>query len=292
MNAKKKINIIKILAVILFIPLITHSQPTYFPMEINNSWTYYEFGIEHLKHTIKIIDTTTVDGNLCYYYGKSIETSKIIFPDSLNRVWKYFDEKKHLWFDFSITEADSYFYKEKNEVFNYTVKIDRHPRLVLIPDFVSADSCLFFIFVDPNVRNEERYYVFARSIGLIKIESGMGITHLLESAAIGGKKVTNIDYHKKTVPLKAVLKHNYPNPFNSETIIQYYLSEYSHITLKIYNTAGQEIKTLIEKDQEAGSHSVMWNGKTDWGQLVISGVYLMEMKAGDFFQMRKMTMLR
>jgi len=271
---------------------MTHSQPVFCPIEINNTWTYYEFGAEHLKHTIKIIDTTTIDGNLCYYYGESIETSEIIFPDSLNRIWKYFDEKKQLWFDFSKTEADSYRYKDEKSSFNYTMKIDRQPRLIIKPDFISADSCLLFIFDDPNARDEERYYIFALSIGLVKKSTGMGITHLLESAVIGGKEITKINHNKKNASLKIVLKHNYPNPFNTVTTIHSELSEPTHVLLKIYNTMGQEIQTLVDKFQNAGRHSVEWNGKNSLGQLLTSGVYLLEMHTDGFSQKRKMTMLR
>ncbi|MBC8182803.1 T9SS type A sorting domain-containing protein [candidate division KSB1 bacterium] len=292
MSAKKKINIIIILVVILSYSRMAQSQSIYFPIEINNSWTYHEFGAEYLKHTIKIIDSTTIDGNLCYYYGESIGTSEIIFPDSLNRIWKYFDEKKQLWFDFSKTEADSYFYKDDDSGFNYTVKINRHPSLIVKPDFVSTDSCLLFIFDDPNVIDEELYYVFALSIGLIKKSRGIGITHLLESAVIGGKEVTKINRNKKNVPVKTVLKHNYPNPFNHETTIHYELVKHSHITIKVYNTAGLEIKILVDKVQNAGRYSVEWNGKNNWGQMVTSGVYLLEMRTEDSLQVRKMTMLR
>ena len=151
---------------------------------------------------------------------------------------------------------------------------------------------MLFIFDDPNARDEERYYVFALSKGLIRKSSGMGITHLLESAVIGGKEVTKIHHNKIIMPLKTVLKHNYPNPFNSETTIHYALPKPSRVTIKIYNTVGKEIKTLVDNVQNAGRHSIKWDGKTNRGQLVASGVYLLKMKARDLYQVRRMMMLR
>ncbi len=70
-----------------------------------------------------------------------------------------------------------------------------------------------------------------------------------------------------------VLSHNFPNPFNTRTIIKYNLSESGKVSIKIINLLGQEIITLINREQSEGEHYIRWNGKNNFGEIVTSGVY-------------------
>ena len=96
------------------------------------------------------------------------------------------------------------------------------------------------------------------------------------------------------VPDRFSLQQNYPNPFNLNTIIRYSLpgSVKSHVSLKIYNLLGQEVQTLVDELQMPGYYSVRWDGKDKQGKDVASGIYLYQLKAGDFVEMKKMTVLR
>ncbi len=87
------------------------------------------------------------------------------------------------------------------------------------------------------------------------------------------------------------LDQNFPNPFNQATTIHYKLARPTFLTIAIYNTSGQKIRTLVEKLQIAGNFSISWNGKNAWGNLAPSGIYLLEMKAEHFSQVRKMIVL-
>lgn len=94
------------------------------------------------------------------------------------------------------------------------------------------------------------------------------------------------------VPDSFYLAPNYPNPFNPQTRLRFQLPEASHVVLRIYNTLGQEIRTLVDSPYDAGLHSVRWDGRDNLGKTVSSGIYLSWLKAGVFVQVRKMTMLR
>ena len=96
----------------------------------------------------------------------------------------------------------------------------------------------------------------------------------------------------ETMPDSYALLENYPNPFNPETEIRFQLPEASHVTVRIFNTVGQEIRTLTNKQYEAGSHSVRWDGKDNQGNTLSSGVYLYKVQAGTFTQVKKMTLLK
>lgn len=88
------------------------------------------------------------------------------------------------------------------------------------------------------------------------------------------------------------LLQNYPNPFNPETRIRFRIPTRTHITLPIYNLLGQQIHILVDKEFEAGSHSILWDGKDIKGQPVSSGIYFYRLRAGEFSQVRKMSLIR
>ncbi len=83
------------------------------------------------------------------------------------------------------------------------------------------------------------------------------------------------------------LQQNYPNPFNPTTTIQFYLPHSGHVTLKVYNTRGQEIATLLSRNLTGGAHKVIWNAGG-----AASGVYFYRLQAGDFVQTKKLAMIR
>jgi len=92
--------------------------------------------------------------------------------------------------------------------------------------------------------------------------------------------------------VKFGLSQNYPNPFNPETTIEYDIDKDCHVALKIYNLAGQLVKTLVDEYQTAGYHTVTWYGDNEVGQEVASGVYLYRIKAGDKAAIKKMVVLK
>ncbi len=93
-------------------------------------------------------------------------------------------------------------------------------------------------------------------------------------------------------PKSFALAQNYPNPFNPDTNIEFQLPEASHVSIKIFNTLGQEIRTLLNAPYQAGYHSVGWNGTDRNRNQVASGVYLYRIKAGDFTAVKKMSLLQ
>lgn len=88
------------------------------------------------------------------------------------------------------------------------------------------------------------------------------------------------------------LFNNYPNPFNAGTTISYTLPGAEHVTLILYNSAGQQVLTLIDQNEQCGDHKVFWDGKDRSGQAAASGVYVYLLKAGDLVQQKKMVVLK
>jgi M6 family metalloprotease-like protein len=94
------------------------------------------------------------------------------------------------------------------------------------------------------------------------------------------------------LPKKYALYQNYPNPFNPTTSIRFDVKERVHTTLKIYNVRGQVVRTLVDGVREAKSHRVTWNGRNDAGHAVSSGVYFYKLVAGEFTDVRKLTLMK
>ncbi len=91
-----------------------------------------------------------------------------------------------------------------------------------------------------------------------------------------------------TTPVEASLDGNYPNPFNPSTTIRYAIPADGLVSLKIYNTLGQEVATLFDGFQTAGYHSATWNGRNATGNTVSSGVYLSRLVTGDVVKTARM----
>ena len=93
------------------------------------------------------------------------------------------------------------------------------------------------------------------------------------------------------IPETSQLFHNYPNPFNPNTVIPYHLAEPGYVELSIYNALGHKIRTLVDRYQEAGAYSVEWDGRNALGVGVSGGVYFYRLKAGGYERASKMVMV-
>ncbi len=108
--------------------------------------------------------------------------------------------------------------------------------------------------------------------------------------SIRGAEETPADYS---------LDANYPNPFNPTTTIRFALPEDSHISLRLYNALGEEIRTLVDDIRSAGFTAVEWDGRNSNGESVASGVYFYRIQANalgnpehSFTSLRKMILMK
>jgi flagellar hook assembly protein FlgD len=95
-----------------------------------------------------------------------------------------------------------------------------------------------------------------------------------------------------TQPAGYALEQNYPNPFNPVTDIIYAIPASSHVSVDIFNTMGQKVKTLVDQYMTAGTYQTKWDAKDDFGATVPSGVYLCRLNANGFGKTIKMTLAR
>lgn len=94
------------------------------------------------------------------------------------------------------------------------------------------------------------------------------------------------------IPETYELEQNYPNPFNPVTRIQFALPRPGEVSLVIYNSLGQKVRTLVSEYREAGYHILTWDASNDDGQKVGSGMYFYVVNAGEFWAVKKMILLK
>ncbi len=108
----------------------------------------------------------------------------------------------------------------------------------------------------------------------------------------GQPTLTAVNPSPVTVPETFVLSQNYPNPFNPETVIRFQVPRRAFVTLRVYNLLGEVVRTLAAGDHAPGRYTVTWDGRDEAGRPVASGIYLYQLQADGFTQVRKMTLLR
>ena len=90
-----------------------------------------------------------------------------------------------------------------------------------------------------------------------------------------------------TVPGEFTLAQNYPNPFNPTKQIMYGLPQQSRVRLTIYNVLGQEVATLVDEEQEAGSYQVRFDARG-----LASGIYFYRLQAGEFVETKNLLLVK
>lgn len=93
-------------------------------------------------------------------------------------------------------------------------------------------------------------------------------------------------------PREFSLGQNYPNPFNAGTTIRYEVAEEGMVFLDVYDLGGQRVRSLVRDVRPPGTHVVLWDGTSDTGYGVASGVYLVRMWAGEWAGVRKVALVR
>ena len=100
-------------------------------------------------------------------------------------------------------------------------------------------------------------------------------------------ELVEVDRPEVGLPTVTSLTQNYPNPFNAQTVIEYQLPVTSSVILDVYNLLGEKVATLVNGEQQAGYKSVTWKDSE-----AASGVYFYKLTAGDFTEVKRMTLLR
>ena len=94
------------------------------------------------------------------------------------------------------------------------------------------------------------------------------------------------------LPSKFRLLQNSPNPFSPATSIRYELPVSTHVRIDVYSVSGRHVCTIVDGPREAGHNRAAWDGTDASGHSVSSGVYVYEMRAGEFTSRKRMVLLK
>ena len=98
--------------------------------------------------------------------------------------------------------------------------------------------------------------------------------------------------NESTSPKNYSLRQNYPNPFNPSTTIEYQLPSRGNVQINICNSLGQLVRSLVNELRDAGTHSVVWDGRDNGGHAVSTGAYFYQVQVGGFVQAKRMLLLK
>jgi photosystem II stability/assembly factor-like uncharacterized protein len=164
---------------------------------------------------------------------------------------------------------------------------------------VAVGNCIFHtttgggvVFTDSVIAGEGSWSV---QVADSNVYQGVSFTDANNGTVVGGfgiilhttsGGVTGIKDNPTRLPSQFVLEQNYPNPFNPSTTIRYSLPSRSHVTMTVFNTLGQQVAELVNREVDPGSHDVKFDGSN-----IASGIYFYRIRAGSFVQTRKLVVI-
>lgn len=96
----------------------------------------------------------------------------------------------------------------------------------------------------------------------------------------------------KSVQCATMLLDGSPNPMTGPMTIRYQLSGLTHVSIDIYNSLGQKVRTVVSRREQSGIHSARWDGKDDRGRQAAAGVYFYRLMTGTYVDTRKIVLVR
>lgn len=186
--------------------------------------------------------------------------------------------QRHLAADYRSPESEGH-------TFSLTLQADPGSPVELRATNLDVFDGQEVVLVDPAAG--ESHDLRTTSTIRIQPESGSRSLRLLVGSA---------DYveTKQDVALPSDLQFlpNYPNPFSEQTSLEYVLPDPASVRLAVYDVLGRQVRVLVDGEQEAGRHTVQWNGRDESGQRMASGVYLARLVVDGTTKVRKMTFVR
>ena len=134
------------------------------------------------------------------------------------------------------------------------------------------------------------YVIFGAPLVILK--PGFSLIEGGELRVVSEAIAVDVNADEPPLPNEFVVHQNYPNPFNPTTQIRYVLPKAEHVQIVIYNLYGQAVKTVVSEYQKPGFHSVIWDGTSNEGDRVSSGLYYYKVTAGNDSRTKKMIYMK
>lgn len=258
----------------------------YFPYHVGDIRQYIEIPSgQFYSGQITRIDTINVNTHLIYYANneipsyKVITDSAIIFVDSSNWIpyWKLGYPLSSIWVRDTTTSWWVHFKSQFiSEVFNE----DREMREYHIYEYIPPG--------DTNGLPGSVDYL-VKGIGFYR-NTWEGGEIILTGCIINGIQfgtIINVEDGNTLNSPGEFLLNNYPNPFNPQTKIKFYVPERTFVKLRVFDLLGDELEILVNEEKDSGYHEIVFDGSE-----LPSGIYFYNLQTQDFIQTRKMVLLK
>jgi uncharacterized repeat protein (TIGR02543 family) len=139
----------------------------------------------------------------------------------------------------------------------------------------------------PQGKNSQDVWVTDEKARLTLLSKLNDLLDLLQRPQLLGTQSANgsLAAMVEDIPTEYGLSQNYPNPFNPSTIISYSIPKAANVSLRVFNSLGQEVAALVDEQRSPGYYQVQWNAN------VTSGIYFYRLQAGEFLVTKKMVLL-
>jgi len=155
------------------------------------------------------------------------------------------------------------------------------------PDFMFPRAKGSGYLIDGHVYMAHRSANIDEEIWLTREDVANGDDTVVKRAIEWINNTSSVEQTKNQYLSDYYLSNNYPNPFNPSTKISFQIPELCFVSLKVYDVLGNEIKTLVEKETPAGSNEIEFDGSD-----LSSGVYFFQLRANNYIETKKMTLLK
>lgn len=156
---------------------------------------------------------------------------------------------------------------------------------VLISDGTEIGSQIRYNYTDQEAFSNMIYYYWLESVALDGTSQFFGPLTI----TIGDPTQEPLP---PVVPLATKLLNAYPNPFNPNTNIRYTMKEAGKVSIDIYNTKGQKVRSFKAEHNAPGYYQINWDGRDASGNSVASGIYMYRMNSGKYNAAKKMILAK
>ncbi len=281
----------------LIINLPSYSQDTvsakYFPLKAGNSWTYRVSTLFETHYIKREMNRDTLINSIRYFYYPWYNLSWLRY-DSLNGNLLFYTGTQGC----SSYTTDKILDSLASGIGN-TVNCQHQATYTRTCINISNQTVFYLQKPIKEFKHDglyQDYFTYARDFGIIEYCGGEPppCTYfetlkgcVIDGIVYGDTTLTSIRQVNEAVPNDFALTQNFPNPFNPRTIINYELPKFGKVKLLVFDILGNEVETLVNDNQKAGSYSVEFDGSN-----FSSGIYFYKLEAEDFIAVNRMVLIK
>jgi len=124
------------------------------------------------------------------------------------------------------------------------------------------------------------------------LTSGHYFYYIVTKNRTGGEFFSEVKSAAVEIPKNFYLSQNFPNPFNSTTVVRFGVPEFTGVMVAIFNLQGQKVRDLVDENFQSGSYQIQWNGKDAQNADLASGTYFIRMTAGKSIFVKRILLLK